>query len=321
MLRMTSATHDGARRSRTNFSFSVSSRRIKASLRKNPTHERLLALGLPGFDARRSVQAGGLQFNGSVRSCDACGTSRSTSKAGAAIPTAGPRVSLVTTLLIPANLKVRKQSFLPSNQSVSGGLSATGFEQVLAGPGGRWKASLSFHVDKRPEQLAYRGFLVACQGRGVEVLVGPRDGIRPLDASGHSLNSRGVVLWDNGALFGTGGGWSTPIVATGTVAAAAAQTTTLTLFPIGNQGVEFGSFIGIVDRIYMAIGVATDAASGVQTVSIWPWLRAAVGDGQTVTLDKPLCRMRLATDDSGALEKSWKEVATPTIDFVESFDP
>ena len=69
----------------------------------------------------------------------------------------------------------------------------------------------------------------------------------------------------------------------------------------------------------MAIWVSSDADGVSQDVTIRPWLRAATAAGDAAVLDKPLCPMHLAKDDSGALETTWKQASYPPIDLVESF--
>jgi hypothetical protein len=55
------------------------------------------------------------------------------------------------------------------------------------------------------------------------------------------------------------------------------------------------------------------------TVQIGPWTVADWPSGAALEFDRPVCRMRLAADDTGSLNLSLNRFATPTVEFVEAF--
>ena len=58
---------------------------------------------------------------------------------------------------------------------------------------------------------------------------------------------------------------------------------------------------------------------GAIAATIRPWLRADYADGTPLEFGKPLGTMRLATDDTGAMELQLSRFGTVSLDLVEAF--
>ncbi|KQT08533.1 hypothetical protein ASG40_11685 [Methylobacterium sp. Leaf399] len=147
----------------------------------------------------------------------------------------------------------------------------------------------------------------ACDGRGPSNragLVAPGNGIPHSDGTLHS-DGTGYAQSYSGATLTD----AVPMNATQIRISLAVG---LRLLP----GMRFSMSGGRLHEI--ADLVAWDGA-GIWTVRIGPWTAAAWPAGTALEFEKPVCRMRLASDESGALSLSLNRFATPTIEFVEAF--
>ena len=224
-------------------------------------------------------------------------------------------------LTFPDRLRVSECTFTGANQSISGGQAMTGFQQAVVSPRGRWTAKLTCQVVGEEEQLVYQAFLGALQGAGNLCLVGPRDGVRPRDASGRTMPWQRAVPWANGAQWFNGAGWAAPLRADASVVGTVAQgATALTIVVFNGRGVRPGHYIGFAGYLYRVLTATPDPNGDprVQDLTVWPRLRTGAVDALPINLASPVCTMRLKTDDSGELSLRWREQSTPTLEFVEA---
>ena len=74
---------------------------------------------------------------------------------------------------------------------------------------------------------------------------------------------------------------------------------------------------GVMHLIVPPFAGDTGAADPI-AVSVRPWLRAAYPAGTAVEFGTPTCRMKLATDDTAAMELQLSQFATVQVDLVQA---
>lgn len=79
-----------------------------------------------------------------------------------------------------------------------------------------------------------------------------------------------------------------------------------------------GHYFSIAGRLHLVTRVL-DASGGAATVEFRPPLRATVADLEPVELIAPKAPMRLASDDTAAMELDLGRFATLQLDLVEAF--
>lgn len=205
----------------------------------------------------------------------------------------------------------------------SGGQTFEGNEQTVASPTARWKASLTIPCPTRETTLAMRR--VIALGRTQTWNVGPLETTRApwnIDLVG------GKITYGRAA--------KRPDIYIGDQAATldfrisdAASMNSVLLGIQRNRGgvLEPGMVFSIEGRLHVLVDLRDGemAAPGVQGprgaigVFIRPWLRADYGAGTMIEFGRPLSTMRLATDDTGAMELQLSRYGTVTLDLVEAF--
>jgi hypothetical protein len=222
-------------------------------------------------------------------------------------------------VMLPPMLVPSTVSFHIDSASRSGGQSITGNEQIVDSLASRWRATASFVIKGEAKTLAWRALVAGLRGRTGEILMGPHDFYRPVDANGRKLSVVAASsLGDCNSFLEdlSGFGQDQPTLAT--VAALGVLRATQITIDTGNIPLPRpGHYVGIGERLHLitAIWEATPGAD-VQA-RIWPPLREQVAAGTPLILDRPVCKMRLASDDSGQLTLERNFPATASLDFVE----
>jgi len=218
----------------------------------------------------------------------------------------------------PHQLRPTSSSWRPDAPSRSGGQSVTGAEQVVVSPGGRWQASLSVALQREPAILAYRALLAQLQGRAGTVLVPVSQAYRPRDVNGRMLSPVRVAGCSDAQLFDlTALAQSDPVHAT-LAASAAMGATQISVTLVDGEGPQPGHYFGIGNRLYLIQTAWRATVEAPMQIRFWPRLRAAAAAGERVILDRPVCLMRLAADDSGASEFDLGRFGGATFEFVEA---
>lgn len=203
----------------------------------------------------------------------------------------------------------------------SGGPSFLGNEQIVAAPTARWKAALTLPCFGAAQVLALRR--VIALGRAQTWRVGPIETSRApwnLDFVG------GPVTYARGAADAAvdPGFEADPITAStlGFVLAADAPANAVRIAVGRTAGglLRPGHVLGLGGRLHVIVGQdEPDTGQAVQTLTIRPWLRADHAAGTGVEFGTPTGTMRLAGDDTGALELQLARYGTATLDLVEAF--
>lgn len=221
----------------------------------------------------------------------------------------------------PAALPPRRVDFTPANQSRSGGPSMSGSEQITVSPAGIWKASVTVTIRGEASNLAVRAFVAQMEGRAGTVLVPKFDKYRPRNINGRQFSQANAAGYDaerqNGFNFDLSGfGQYEPVQATLTAGAALGDTQ-VSIALLDGEGPQPGHYFGIGQRIHRVQHVWQVNEGDPTRVQFWPRLRAAALLGAPAILDRPVCLMRFASDDTGELGLSRAGSGSVTFDFVE----
>lgn len=238
-------------------------------------------------------------------------------------------------LVWPGALKPVNVTWHLEQQSRSGGASITGSEQIVSSGAGRWRASVDVvarrHERRGPNRpshpnaereeavLALRGFIAAMEGRVGEVVLPTFDGYRPRDDQGHMLSGCHQASLDGLFFFEHWGFGQDEFTHAILAANASLGATQITVNVLDGQGPRPGHYFGIGERLYIAQQTWQDNPDGVTFIRFAPRLRAAATSGTRVILDRPVCRMRLASDDTGELTLEMRRWGQTTIEFVEAW--
>lgn len=228
-------------------------------------------------------------------------------------------------LLFPPALKPHNVLWHSGNTSVSGGVSLTGSEQVVASVAGRWTATVELRAfgtgeDTREEAvLQLRAFLSRMRGRAGEVLLPVGDAYRPRDAQGRMFDDVQQVPLDGLFMFEHWGFGQDELLHAQLAANAALGATQISVAVLDGEGPRPGHYFGIGERLYICDEVWRDIPSGPVSVRFFPRLRAAAASGTRVILDAPVGTMRFAADDTGKTMYEMRTWGETTLDFVEAF--
>jgi hypothetical protein len=213
----------------------------------------------------------------------------------------------------PAPLIPSEAMFHPDTPSRSGGLSISGSEQITVAPG-RWRAKLNVPLYTEKKVLAFRAFLAQMQGRAGTVLVPKWEHFAPHDVNGRRFAHRDAN--DDPMNFDLTGFGQSDIAYALTVASASTGGTRLAVEVLSGEGPQPGQYFGLGARLYLCSNVWQDANDRT-ILEFFPRLRAAVPVGARVILDRPVCLMRLASDNMGELMMDATKVGQTSLEFVE----
>ncbi len=199
----------------------------------------------------------------------------------------------------------------------SGGQTFQGQEQIVASPTARWKATLNIPCWEPEHIFAIRR--VIALGRSQLWYLGPYEYDR--------------APWPYEPLIGGLMTYRTSGLAQSPLAFSLSQLAELndTAIIIQRDRGGFlapGMLFSINGRMHLIADLTTGdpadpssglAAAGKIGVTIRPWLRGGYVAGTGLEFGTPICVMRLATDDTGAMELQLSRYGTVTLDFVEAF--
>ncbi len=140
----------------------------------------------------------------------------------------------------------------------------------------------------------------------------------PLQWAGLVPPARGVRHADDTS-FDDGTGYDQRFAGASLSAGAAVNATTLQIrLGSGLILIEGMRFSTPDDRMH-EIDEVVSRSGDVWTVRILPWLRAAYPADTALNFEAPRCRMRLATEETGALTIAQRALSNPTLDLTEAF--
>ena len=202
--------------------------------------------------------------------------------------------------------------------------------------------------------LAYRAMMAQLDGMAGEIDVPCMALWRPYDMNGRMLRANKSILPGGRTLFNHAGFAKEPDRLMTVYGATARGATRMAIRHPHVQGLRPGHYFGIGHRLYIvarawqisyedAVLAAPEVYDGpaspvfdttspvvdgatvgsregenIQVVDFWPRLREAASNGTWLILDRPVCRMRLASDDSGAFSQGLAAVQSVSLAFEEA---
>lgn len=218
----------------------------------------------------------------------------------------------------PAAVFPKSAMFHPDNQSRSGGLSMTGSEQVTVSNSGRWRASMSLPILTEEAVLSWRAFISMMEGRAGTVLVPKWDRYGVRDMNGREFDQQEVAGYGDGLNFDLSGFGQSDFIHAKLAVPAALGASRLSIIIEDGAGPRPGQYIGIGQRLHMVQLAWELVEGGPLQVQIWPRLRASAPMATPVILDRPVCLMRFASDQTGELELDMGRWGQGGLELVEA---
>lgn len=223
----------------------------------------------------------------------------------------------------PSVLGPRGVAFNKRGQTVAGPPSLTGRTQVASLDAGYWVAGYrGVNAGGASRVRAYRALTALLEGGAHQIRVPVFDVAQapwPLDSAGNPITSVSQVAHSDDALFSDLTGYAQSSIDAYLTSAAALRATSVAV-AFRNAGTRGGGeYFSIGDRLYLVRAVLADDGAGNLTLAIWPPLREAAASGAVLNFDRPVCRMRLASESSADLDLDWGRFGFPDMAFVEVF--
>jgi hypothetical protein len=254
----------------------------------------------------------------------------------------------------PYLLSASKCVFRKTVASRTGGRSLTGSEFVVVSDAGFWSASMEVPVYGSDRTLAYQGFYAALDGMAGVVRVPCFYPYRPIDMNGRMVPADRATGIGGHSLFDHGGiGYEeTPLM--WVAEATTRRATRMRIRHPNIQGLRPGHYFGIGDRLYLVARtwqVASETIMGgadpgpdfgaldifygtdevnygnpapvtiegenASIIEFWPPLREDAAADVPLILGRPVCKMRLASDDTGVLDLDYGIIGRPVLEFEE----
>lgn len=219
----------------------------------------------------------------------------------------------------PAAVFPKSAMFHPESQSRSGGLSMTGSEQLTISNAGRWRARATSPILTEESVLAWRAFVAMMEGRAGTVLVPKweRYGVR--DMNGREFDQVGIASYGGDGLnFDLSGFGQSDLTHATLASSAALNATRLSVTVTDGAGPRPGQYIGIDQRLHIVQLAWEEEEGDPLQLQVWPRLRAAAASAARVILDRPVCLMRFASDQTGELELDYGRWGQGGLELVEA---
>lgn len=255
------------------------------------------------------------------------------------------------TLVLPWNLPPSRSVFSPVNTSRSGGTSLSGSEHVVQSNAGHWGCRLEIPVYHEERVLAYRALMAGLEGRGVDILVPCLTKYRPRNMDGRMQGMASAAPFALSELSGFGQ-TEPEIMWTAQPADLGGQE--MVISHPHQPPLRPGHYFGIGQRLHLisaawsienerlamnggtltygadaltyggealTYGTASAVFEGhnLQAIRFWPRLREPVQVGAPLILGRPVCKMRLAADDSGTLDLDYGLYGQASLEFREVY--
>lgn len=207
----------------------------------------------------------------------------------------------------------RNSSFRLEGQSLDIPRSITGAETVRATMRGRWAMSGEVVIHGEAAYLQWQAFLATMQGRLGTTLVPANTRFRPKDRNGRELAFIDTASLADAQTWEHFGFENTQLNRITLASAAALRATQLNLSIFDTTGIRPGQFFSIGERLYRVVS-HWEPTAGAHRILIEPPLRAAAPAGTRLEIEKPVCRMRFASEMDGAFAQDYADFA-PKIQF------
>ena len=219
---------------------------------------------------------------------------------------------MTTSIVWPSTLKPRAFGVHKRARSVSGSSSLGGASQIAASDAGIWVIEAGeFPVATAERIKLWRALEGLLCGRTNAMLF-------PIFEFERRPNPTGTALvgFGDGASFGDDTFFSQPAYDAMVSENAALRATQIKIETGTGDDIEPGHFFSIGERLYSVASIV-DYDSPIPTLTIWPPLREAVEAGMSVDFNKPVCKVKLASDEEMSLTLDITQAGFPSIRLIE----
>lgn len=224
----------------------------------------------------------------------------------------------------PPALRFSEVLLEPRNLTRSGGQTLSGDEQIVVSPAARWAGTMTVPIaDRRHGRPEHRDAVLAWRwmksgGRAAAILVPAKDGRGPAQRAG-IVPCGGSITHSDGSTFSDGSGYGQSYSGAYLLAPVVMNATQMRInLGLGLQLLPGMRFSMPGGRLHEIVDIVAWDGGTIWTVIVGPWTAADWPAGTPLEFERPVCRMRLASDEAGALSLSLNRFATPTIEFVEA---
>lgn len=229
---------------------------------------------------------------------------------------------MTDTLRWPRALAPRTVAFNPRGMTISGPIALNGQSQVVAGDAGYWVATLGLLSIATPGAIKkFRALRAQLDGGASHILVPAFDKkSAPWPyAGGPPENENQPQQWSDGAGFSDGSAWYNPAILIYLAEAAELRAGRIVI-DIANAGaVEGGEYFSLVGGGMHVVKRVVSASGTERTIDIWPPLRGAVPAGRRCEFERPVCKMRLLSDEEMDLSLRRGRHGMAEMNFIEVF--
>ncbi|MGA0615320.1 hypothetical protein [Paracoccus sp. KR1-242] len=205
-------------------------------------------------------------------------------------------------------------------QSLDPEESIDGTDTVVPTMRGRWTATVSFVLRQEAALLQWRAFLMQMRGRVGTTPVPVYSRFRPRDRDGRGGRFNQIGNFDSSQTMEHWGFSNAPREQVMLNLNAGLRATEIEVRYPDSTGLRPGHYFSLRDRLYCARAVylSRQTENGPRfSVEFDPPLREAVTAGMVVEINRPVCRMRLATEDEGIMDNA-EIMQTVQARFVEA---
>lgn len=224
----------------------------------------------------------------------------------------------MATILWPRSiLKPKRDPFNIAPRTLAGPSSVSGVTQVTASDAGIWVATFADIIIRRgsPSVLLFRAIANLLEGRLHPILVPRCCAYQPFDPDWKDLLHK--VPHSDTSPFSDGGLYRSRAIDIRLTSNIPLRGTTANIAIITAGQLQPGQDFSIGERMYRIRTVQMTGAN-TATITFRPPAREAVAAGTEMEFDRPVCRMRLASD--GEMDLDVDLVAPwsyPTVNFIE----
>lgn len=224
----------------------------------------------------------------------------------------------MATILWPRSvLKPKRDPFNIAPRTLAGPSSVSGVTQVSASDAGIWKATFADIIIKRGTAsiLAFRAIANLLEGRMHPILVPRCCAYQPFDPDWKDLLNR--VPHSDTSPFSDGGLYRSRAIDIRLTSNIPLRGTTANIAIITAGQIQPGQDFSVGERMYR-IRTVQMTGENTATITFRPPAREAVSAGTEMEFDRPVCRMRLATDAEMDLDLDLiAQWSFPTVNFIE----
>lgn len=224
------------------------------------------------------------------------------------------------------NVPQKATRFTLMGQSAAAGFGLSGAESIASSNSAHWRASVTFHIPHREEaHLAWEAFLAQMQGAIGTVDVPAKLKWRPRDARGRPISAQPAILsglsgdLDTLGLLDHGQFAAPEAVHVRLQSDASLRDGVIHVEYPDALGLRPGQLFSIGGNLHQVRHVIGEGA-GVEQVHIRPLLRRDWAAGSALEIARPVCRMRLAADEQGAVDLNFARMQNIDVQFIEAVE-